>query len=437
MAALPLDARVVAEDNATKASIESNRVAIDALTHETIATFDVGFCLARTPGTSTSLNCGVCSSYQNGGSACQLVAKAFLAGEATADIAIQNGGGCRTSLPAGSYSIGDAYEALPFSNTMFTVKMTGSQVKQVLEDALANFLDLGGSAGSYPYAAGLRFDVDASQTAGSRVSNLEVSPQLEAAWSPIDLSATYTVVTSNYLAGGKDGYLTFGAIAEGDKVDTYKEYAQSFIDYLTDMSGCISAIPLNEFSTQKYINPTGCDHSVNMTCIAGAECTPHENAAAACSGNFAECCPFERTFKMTILHMNDHHSYVEGPSRAFKMNTTTVLAGSGIDSVAIKYGGFPRIVTLMDQLMSSEPNVLKLHAGDALTGTLWYSLFKGRADAEVMSKACFDAFTIGNHEFDDGDDVLADFLQDLAAAGCGPQVACMYEFVSVNCAGDA
>jgi hypothetical protein len=55
MAALPLDARVVAEDNATKASIESNRVAIDALTHETIATFDVGFCLARTPGTSTSL----------------------------------------------------------------------------------------------------------------------------------------------------------------------------------------------------------------------------------------------------------------------------------------------------------------------------------------------------------------------------------------------
>jgi len=152
--------------------------------------------------------------------------------------------------------------------------------------------------------------------------------------------------------------------------------------------------------------------------------------------NLSNCEPFE----LTILHINDHHSYVEGPSRPFNMNTTAVLAGlgingSGINSVAIKYGGFPRIVTLMDQLAASEPNVLKLHAGDALTGTLWYSLFKGKADAGVMSKACFDAFALGNHEFDDGDDVLADFLEDLAAAGCGPQVAatCLCERVNVKC----
>jgi hypothetical protein len=47
MAALPLDARVVAEDNATKASIDSNRVTIGALTHKTIAIFDIGFCLSE------------------------------------------------------------------------------------------------------------------------------------------------------------------------------------------------------------------------------------------------------------------------------------------------------------------------------------------------------------------------------------------------------
>ena len=48
-------------------------------------------------------------------------------------------------------------------------------------------------------------------------------------------------------------------------------------------------------------------------------------------------------------------------------------------------------------------NVLKLHAGDAITGTSFYTLFKGEADAELMSHACFDAVAVGNHEFDDGD----------------------------------
>jgi 5'-nucleotidase len=48
---------------------------------------------------------------------------------------------------------------LPFDDMVLTVKLTGHEVKQVLEDALTNFLDNGGSTGSYPYAAGLRFEV--------------------------------------------------------------------------------------------------------------------------------------------------------------------------------------------------------------------------------------------------------------------------------------
>ena len=48
-------------------------------------------------------------------------------------------------------------------------------------------------------------------------------------------------------------------------------------------------------------------------------------------------------------------------------------------------------------------NVLKLHAGDAITGTSFHTLFRGKADAELMSHVCFDAVEVGNHEFDDGD----------------------------------
>ena len=112
---------------------------------------------------------------------------------------------------------------------------------------------------------------------------------------------------------------------------------------------------------------------------------------------------------LDILHVNDHHSNLEDTK--FDLDTSSTL--SGIDEVEVRYGGFPRLVTLMDDMAAAKANTLKLHAGDAITGTLWYSLFKGDADAAVMGKACFDAFALGNHEFDDGDSVLADFLTRL------------------------
>ena len=116
--------------------------------------------------------------------------------------------------------------------------------------------------------------------------------------------------------------------------------------------------------------------------------------------------------ELNILHVNDHHSNLEDAK--FVLDTGSELASSGIPAVEVRYGGFPRMVQFMNEWVAGNPNTLKLHAGDAITGTLWYSLFKGEADAAVMGNACFDAFALGNHEFDDGDSVLATFLTNLA-----------------------
>ena len=40
----------------------------------------------------------------------------------------------------------------------------------------------------------------------------------------------------------------------------------------------------------------------------------------------------------------------------------------------MRYGGFPRIATVMQQ--HADESTLKLHAGDAITGTMWYTMFK-------------------------------------------------------------
>ncbi len=122
-------------------------------------------------------------------------------------------------------------------------------------------------------------------------------------------------------------------------------------------------------------------------------------------------------FGLDVLHINDHHSHLQQES-------VTLSLPSG--PVNFQLGGFPRVVSMLDrleaELATSDANVVRIHAGDALSGTLYYTLFGGEADAALMNEACFDIFELGNHEFDGGDARLAEFLDDLAAGDCPPEV---------------
>ena len=123
-------------------------------------------------------------------------------------------------------------------------------------------------------------------------------------------------------------------------------------------------------------------------------------------------CRAQEGFSLTILHVNDHHSHLEEES--FSLDTADLPFNlSSTDEVTVTYGGYPRIVSLVNSLQaaSTTDGLLKLHAGDALTGTLYYSFYRGEADAAMMNFVCFDALTLGNHEFDDGDESLAEFAR--------------------------
>lgn len=132
---------------------------------------------------------------------------------------------------------------------------------------------------------------------------------------------------------------------------------------------------------------------------------------------FTSCDP---DFALTLLHINDHHSH---------------LAEDGFDlelggaETSVDVGGFPRVVAKIDELRAenADGNVVAIHAGDAVTGTLFHSLFGGEADAALMNEACFDIFGLGNHEFDDGDQGLADFLGFLRSSQ-----TCDTEVLSAN-----
>lgn len=256
---------VVTQADATTAQIVDSYVSQTVeLQQSVIGTISNELCLDRFPGEGRSALCNASATSAMGSDISNIVAKAFMTVTPTADIGIQNGGGVRVDVAAGEYTIADAYTLLPFSNTLVTLEMTGQQVIDVLEDALANALDNAGSTGSYPYASGLRYEVDASQSAGNRVSNVEVNPRASDSWTAIDTSATYTVVTNDFIASGQDGYTTFGPIfAAGDFVDTFTEYAQGFVDYVNALTANgmnLQKLPVDEYSTQNYIGRDGCNH---------------------------------------------------------------------------------------------------------------------------------------------------------------------------------
>lgn len=123
--------------------------------------------------------------------------------------------------------------------------------------------------------------------------------------------------------------------------------------------------------------------------------------------------PDAEAFTVNILHINDHHSHLEAGTQ------TLDIAGQETEFVT---GGFPRVIARINERSAELDNVLKLHAGDAITGTLYFTSFEGEADAELMNQVCFDAFALGNHEFDRGDDGLVQFLDFLAAGSCNTPV---------------
>ena len=246
-------------DASAEAVLQGYAGKVDALKKEVIGTASDLLCLERIPGMGYSKTPGCAEATRaHGGDISNLVAFAFRDMSITSEIAIQNAGGVRIDVPAGDVTIGTAYTLLPFANSLFELDMTGTEIKAVLEEAVEYAVKSGGSTGAYPYAAGLRWTVDLSKPAGSRFSNLEFKGKKDSAWTPLDMGRTYKVVTNSFLAvTGGDGYVTFKKVNDaGRGLDTYLDYAQSFVDY-TKKTKVLNRLPVSEYSTQAIYDKNG------------------------------------------------------------------------------------------------------------------------------------------------------------------------------------
>lgn len=124
-------------------------------------------------------------------------------------------------------------------------------------------------------------------------------------------------------------------------------------------------------------------------------------AAVALSAGAAQA-----DYTLHVLHTNDLHSRIESIS---KYDSTC----SAEDETEGKcFGGIARVKAKVDAMRTelAGQNVLVLDAGDQFQGSMFYTTYKGKDTAEFMNAIGYDAMAVGNHEFDDGPETLAAFI---------------------------
>jgi 2',3'-cyclic-nucleotide 2'-phosphodiesterase (5'-nucleotidase family) len=113
---------------------------------------------------------------------------------------------------------------------------------------------------------------------------------------------------------------------------------------------------------------------------------------------------FGLQLNIAFFHVNDVHAHLDE------------FSSSGTDCTNPSrgcYGGYARIKHTVDLMRPQYSDSLWLNAGDEFQGTLFYSFYKGEKIAETINQLGFDAMTLGNHEFDGGDEELGNFLKNL------------------------
>ncbi|PKV66519.1 5'-nucleotidase C-terminal domain-containing protein [Pontibacter ramchanderi] len=110
------------------------------------------------------------------------------------DLSVTTEGGLRVPLPAGNITTGHIFELMPFENEMVVLTLSGEAVQQLFNNAAARKIIYIGNA-TYTVANG-------------KAQDIKIKGQ------PFDPNKTYTLLTSDYLAGG------------GDKLDMLKNPIQ-------------------------------------------------------------------------------------------------------------------------------------------------------------------------------------------------------------------
>lgn len=223
-------------DKAVANAAAKIRAEIEADYGATFATTEIELNGARDPGNRTEeTNLGDLITDA-------ILWKAASLGEAV-DGAVTNGGGIRAAVAAGNITKNNINAVLPFGNTLSIVKITGAELLEALE---ASTYSTPTAIGGFPQVSGIEFTVDCSKA----YDQGELYPGGSTYYAPasinrvtitsvggkeFDASATYTIVTNDFMAAGGDTYYAFAAASVNYDLGTAMD--EAVMEYITSVLG--------------------------------------------------------------------------------------------------------------------------------------------------------------------------------------------------------
>jgi len=135
-------------------------------------------------------------------------------------ICLLNIGGIRSIIPKGNVTTRNAFEIMPFENSLVVAELKGEQIMQMIQYIIAE-------KKAHPLS-GLSFEIDEDG----------IPNHILVQGKPFDITTTYQVVTSDYLING------------GDRMDFFKEAVQ-----LTDIDYKIRNVLIDYFKDTDTIAP--------------------------------------------------------------------------------------------------------------------------------------------------------------------------------------
>jgi 2',3'-cyclic-nucleotide 2'-phosphodiesterase (5'-nucleotidase family) len=329
--------------------------------NQVISEVPVNLCNEWVPGQGKSELCAVQQTVAQGGDVCNLLAQAVLNSTASAKIAIVNAGVCIGDISAPNMTAGDISNAIA-AEQLYTVEMSGSDLEKLLEQAMEATFGASADSTAYPYAAGLRFDVDSHLEFGNRANKVEVIVDLVGDFRPINYRKFYTVVTTKDLASGGNGYSQFGATIDNWRKPTPYQTVDAFLNYAAkDANWWVPKAAA--YSTQRFVPP---DTEPKIASVPNDIClgwTPDgTSTSSVCSQgtavvgggacNLVAWALLDQNWKANIAILNGGLCASEVLSGDFTLSSATALIPNNPSLVTVELSG-TQVVALLEEAMDA------------------------------------------------------------------------------------
>ncbi|MBM4431684.1 MAG: bifunctional metallophosphatase/5'-nucleotidase, partial [Chloroflexi bacterium] len=297
-------------------------------------------------------------------------------------IAFTNSGGLRADvhIPEGAtlphpLTWGDTFSILPFGNTLYLMDLKGWQVQALLDQAATLFKGVLQSGGISYYWY---------NNTGTGTPTAWGAYGVMVGGQPLDYTKTYRVVTNNFLATGGDGFITF---AQGtNRWDSYYDMQQGLNEYIQMYNATVGPIDYEVTGRIRKLDKA-----------------------------------------VTVLHTNDEHGRAAGE-----------ISGG-------KPRGLEYLRTLVKQERAKNPNALLISVGDTIQGNAFAFYYRNAPGATpggdtplanpmmaVMNTMEYDAWVLGNHEFNFGPASFASFVGQANFAVLGANVEDDGQYGTIN-----